>query len=63
VIWAIAAPALAAWIAAVAICSGVIGRAGCWSGRVMLPVTVQVMVVLSAMGLPPGGFTLAARPR
>src|SRR5690606_35330002 len=47
--WAIAAPALAASIAALAICSGVIGRSGCWSGRVMLPVTAQVMIVLSAM--------------
>ena len=50
--WAIAAPALAASIAAVAICSGVIGRPGCWSGLVMLPVTAQVMMILSAIGSP-----------
>ena len=47
--WAIAAPALAASIAAAAICSGVIGSPGCCSGLVMLPVTAQVMMVFSAM--------------
>ena len=47
--WAIAAPAWAASIAAVAICSGVIGRPGCCSGLVRLPVTAQVMMTWSAM--------------
>ena len=45
--WAIAAPAFAASIAAAAICAGVIGRPGCCSGLVMLPVTAQVMMTLS----------------
>src|SRR5918994_5999124 len=52
-IWAIAAPALAASIAALAICSGVIGRSGCCAGLVMLPVTAQVMMVLSAIARAP----------
>ena len=47
--WTIAAPAPAASIAAVAICAGVTGRLGCWSGRVMLPVTAQVMMIFAAM--------------
>ena len=38
---------LAASIAASAICAGVIGRPGCWSGLVMLPVTAQLMMTLS----------------
>ncbi len=45
--WTIEAPAPAASIAASAICAGVIGRPGCWSGLVMLPVTAQLMMTLS----------------
>jgi hypothetical protein len=40
--WTIAAPALAASIAAVAICAGVIGRSGCLSAVSPDPVTAQV---------------------
>ena len=45
--WTIVAPAPAASIEASAICAGVTGRPGCWSGLVMLPVTAQLMMTLS----------------
>src|SRR5436309_2899297 len=44
-----AAPASAASRLAVAICSGVIGRPGCCSGLVRLPVTAQVMMTFGCM--------------
>ena len=46
-IWTMAAPASAAPRQASAISSGEIGRWGVCSGRVRLPVTAQVMKILS----------------
>ena len=44
-----AAPALAASIAAFAICSGVIGKSGCVSAVSPAPVTAQVMMTSEFM--------------
>src|SRR5258706_15114684 len=46
-----AAPASAAARHSLAMCSGLMGRCGVWSGLVMLPVTAQVMKVFSMVFL------------
>src|SRR5450830_309821 len=50
--WATAAPSRPASSAAWAICCGVIGSPGCWSGRVILPVTAQVIMTFFCMTIP-----------
>src|SRR3546814_15124224 len=50
-IWATAAPALRASTAALAICSGVTGIAGCLPTVSLPPVTAQLMMTLRAMAL------------
>jgi len=49
--WAIAAPALAAPMAAYAISAGVTGKFGFCSGVTKFPVTAQVRMVLKVMPL------------
>src|SRR5579871_6682527 len=53
--WQMAAPAFAASRQALAICCGVIGRAGWALGEVILPVTAQVMMTFRDM-FPPAFY-------